>query len=138
MSIPFFLIEEAYLWASMSEPEMNHAWINRHNGQIYRTSAIGDSDEEPDDFDADHWVQLPYKRDLDLGKYLVFRFAETLTATQEADIKGFFRSKGAYRRFRGYLTQNGILESWYAFENAATDTALRAWTKENGISISPD
>ena len=58
---------------------------------------MGDNfDEEPDAFGLERWVKLPHKLDLDLGKYLVFRFAELLTDQQEADIKDCFRSKGGY------------------------------------------
>ena len=139
MSIPFSSIEDAFLWASMDQPGMHHAWINRNTGQAYCTTEMGDNfDEEPEDFAEGHWIPLPHKHDLDLGRDLAFRFVENLTDKQEQDVKSFFRSKGAYRRFRHYLQQNGILDSWYAFEQNATNTALRVWAEENGIPISPN
>jgi len=78
---------------------------------------------------------IPHKNDLDLGSRLALRFAEEELPGQYQIIERFFRSRGAYARFKELLAAHGCLDKWFAFEAAATETALRDWCTENGVEV---
>lgn len=42
---------------------------------------------------------------------------------------------GAYARFKDLLVRRKALGQWHAFENAATERALRQWCDENGVVV---
>ena len=44
-------IEDAFLFVSMSPPHEHYAYLNKETGESYYVSALGDSDELPDDLD---------------------------------------------------------------------------------------
>lgn len=49
--------------------------------------------------------------------------------------KAFFRSRGAYARFKQLLESEGVLEKWYQFEEESVEQALRDWCAENSIQL---
>lgn len=136
MTISYGDLEDAILWASVDFVD-TEAWINRVTGQIYY---VGDDSipeqEEPADLHTENWIQVPHKNLLDLGSRLVFEFAETLHSDQHDEIRFIFRRKGAYRRFRNYLTAIGQLDNWYAFEAKITRARLLSWAEQNQIQVS--
>jgi hypothetical protein len=115
----------------------NEAFVSKATGQVYLRGDYADEKAEiPDDLDdADLYVALPTKRDLDLGGRLVDRFAEEIAPQHADDIRDVFSGKGAYRRLKSYLERRGLLERWYAFENAEEEMGLRKWCAENGIVL---
>ena len=42
------------------------------------------------------------------------------------------RGKGAFKRFRYVAEENGLLQKWYDFKNAAEENTIREWCKDNG------
>lgn len=137
MSIKFGDIEDAFLFVSMSSYEDNCAYIDVKNGKvIYRSESdemdeIGD--EEPD---WESMVEIPHKNDLDLGQQLVFDFVEAHLPNEYDRVRGMFRGRGAYGRFKDFLASKGQLETWYDFENKREQEALRSWCEENQIPLS--
>lgn len=81
------------------------------------------------------YVHLPSKYNLDLGKVLVMDFADTVP-DQYDEIRAIFSSRGAYGRFRSFLTKNHLLDQWYAFEERKKREALVGWCKENDLEVS--
>lgn len=49
------------------------------------------------------------------------------------EVAGYFARRGGYARCNALLRSDGMLEQWYAYEEAATDAALRSWCSEHGI-----
>jgi hypothetical protein len=49
--------------------------------------------------------------------------------------QAFFRSRGAYARFKRLLESEGVLEKWYKFEAESVEKALRGWCAENDIQL---
>src|SRR4030095_15292984 len=99
---------------------------------------VGDVDEElPDDIDDDEkYIQVPDKRALDLGKPLVMDFARAVLLPQDIDdVRGMFRKRGAYAKFKGLLARRRALDQWHEFERDATERALREWCMENSIEL---
>lgn len=109
----------------------------KKTGKIfYHSELVDDLDELPDDVgDSDKFLQIPDKRELDLGKPLVLDFAREFLVDDFEDVRQFFAQKGAYARFKGLLERRGALDQWYAFEAKAEERALRAWCELNRIEL---
>jgi hypothetical protein len=90
----------------------------------------------PDDLEtSDRYVALPHKNDLDLGKDLVLGFVARELPNQYARVEGFFRRRGACRRFKEMLESEGVIERWFAFEAESQENALRDWCLENHFRL---
>ena len=136
MNMKYSDIEDAFLFVSAAPPFEHEAYLNKETGEAYYVSALGDSDELPDDLeDNEKYVSVPHKNDLTLGRDLVFDFISADLPSEFGRVRGFFNRAGAYARFKDLLESKGLLEVWYEFERKATETALRAWCKENSIGL---
>ena len=51
------------------------------------------------------------------------------------DIRDIFSRRRAYQKFRSLLARRGAIDRWHAFENKATEQALRDWCELHGIEI---
>jgi len=137
MKIKYSDIELAYEFVSAEKPFMHTAILSKSEGKIYYHSEMGDNFEEmPENiYGNDDYIEVPHKNDLDLGKRLVWRFVEKEIPGLKDKIRGFFSRKGAYSRYKAFLEQIGLLETWYEFESSETQKALREWCEENEIEI---
>ena len=115
----------------------HHAYVSLETGAIYWVSELNPLEEEvPDDLgESDRYLAIPHKNDLDLGSNLALRFAAEELPESYSRVDGFFLHRGAYRRFKEFLTAAGCLDKWYAFEAESTDRALRNWCDENDIQV---
>jgi hypothetical protein len=115
----------------------HNAYICVDTGEIYCHSLSAGLEEEedlPEDLEtSDHYISLPHKNDLGLGRRLALTFVAQELPDEYDAVAGFFRRQGAYGRFKALLHARGMLEQWYEFENRATEEALLAWCEENGI-----
>ncbi|MCY3750980.1 MAG: hypothetical protein OXG54_06225, partial [Gammaproteobacteria bacterium] len=84
------------------------------------------------------YIQIPHKRELDLGRKLVLRFVEQELPGDIDYVSRMFRKAGAYSRFKDVLERRGMLEKWYEYEVTATEKALREWCEFNSIEIKKD
>ncbi|MDJ0818752.1 MAG: UPF0158 family protein [Desulfobacterales bacterium] len=136
MAILFDDIENAFLFVSMDQKFLHNAYLCKETGQIFYTSELGDSDELPDDIDdTEKYITIPHKNDLDLGKALVFDFTSEYIPDELDRIYDFFRSRGAYSRYKDYLSRIGLLDKWYKFENERQTTTIKEWCRNNSIEI---
>jgi hypothetical protein len=132
----FSEIEDALLFVSSAPYGQNSAVINRETGQILYRSEMADIDEFPDEeADPDSYCSIPHKNDLDLGQRLVFSFASERLAGEYDRVRDMFRRRGAYGRFKDLLTEKGLLEEWYEFENEREREALMVWCRENDVRL---
>ena len=72
-------LRSAYEWLNFAVSEGNAAYVCRDTGAFFLTSDLdpGSTGPLPDDLGTSgRYVGIPDKRDLDLGKTLVFRFVE--------------------------------------------------------------
>ena len=122
-------------FVSAAAPSEHAAYICLDTGQIY-SQAVGLEEEEdlPEDLEiADRYIAVPHRNDLDLGRRLALAFADQELPGDYDTVAGFFRRRGAYGRFKDLLQARGKLQSWYEFEDRATEKALLAWCEVNGI-----
>jgi hypothetical protein len=130
-------LRDALEFVSSGDLYENSAYIYRDTGKIYWLSDGVELDEDvPDDLeDSDHYIAIPRKTDLDLGRNLVLSFIGQELPGEFATVAGYFRRKGAYARFKDLLARRGMLDKWYGYEDDATQQALRRWCEENGIQL---
>ena len=130
---------DAFELVSASAAFESRAFICTDTGVIYCTSDTLELDEEvPEDLDtSDRYIAIPHKSDLNLGRDMVLSFVDQTLPDDYGAVAGFFRSKGAYSRFKQLLESRGALEVWFTFEAHAVEVALRQWCEENRIKPHP-
>ena len=130
-------LRTTFEFVSSGAPLEHSAYICVDTGKIYCHSLSAGLEEEedlPKDLEtSDHYIALPHKNDLGLGRRLALAFVAQELSDESDTVAGFFRRRGAYGRFKALLHARGMLEQWYEFENRAMEGALLAWCKENGI-----
>ncbi len=136
--LDFDELESALYWVSGALPFENSAFVSRATGQIYWISEESEGDAEiPDGIDdGTLYIAVPHKNDLDLGRSLVFEFADEYLPDSIQKVHAMFSKRGAYSRFKDLLEYKGLLERWYEFERHATEKALNEWARENGFELS--
>jgi len=129
-------IHDAFFYVSSAEYGMHKAFLCLDNGEIYFRSEWDDpKDEDEDEFECDHFIEIPHKNDLNLGQALVIEFAEEHLPGDLGLVQRLFARRGAYRRFKELLEERGLLQTWYDYENTSQKEALREWIQENGIEL---
>jgi len=135
MAVSYDDLENAFFFVSMDQPYLHNAYLCKETGQIFYTSEMGDSDELPEDIEDDKYVAIPHQNDLDLGRELVFDFTAKYLPDQLDRVDTFFRSRGAYSRFKDLLEKQGHLDRWHAFEDERQTAELKKWCLENDIEL---
>jgi hypothetical protein len=130
----------AFEFVGASNTGENQVFLCKQTGELHwHSDSLGDLDELPDDIDDDDkYVQLPDKRELDLGKSLVFDFVGQFLPDDFDEVQRIFNRKGAYARYKDLLVRRGALDRWYAFEEKAEEDALRKWCELNSIEINDE
>jgi hypothetical protein len=137
MPVSFQEIRDAFDFVSASSLGEHQAFLCIQSGKIYWHSDLSDLDEElPEDIEDDEkYLEIPDKRELDLGKPLVSDFARQVLPEDFDEVREIFRRRGAYARFKDLLVRRRVLEQWYDFEEKATVRALREWCELNSIEL---
>ena len=136
MPIKFSDFEDAFLFVNMGEMHTYTAFLCKKTGKIFYIPDAGDSDELPEDIDdTEKYLTIPHKNDLELGKALVFEFTSEYIPEELDRIYAYFRSRGAYSRYKDFLNEKGILDKWYKFEDKRQRAALIEWCQDNSIEI---
>ena len=130
----------AFEFVSASNTDEHQACLCKQTGKLYWQSDSSDELEElPDDIDDEEkYIQIPDKRELDLGKPLVFDFVRQFLPDDFDEVQRIFSRKGAYARFKDLLVRRGTLDQWYGFESKAEESALRRWCDLNSIEVSDE
>lgn len=116
------------------------AFVCRQTGKIYYQTEGLDSEDIDDELPNDigneaKYIPLPDKRDLDLGKSLVLAFAREFLPDDFDEVRYFFSKRGAYPKFKALLARRGAIDRWHAYEDEATEQALREWCELHEIQV---
>ena len=86
----------AFKFVSLGQPYEHEAVLCRKTGKfLWHTESFDGADEWPDDADDDEkYLAIPHKKELDLGKPLVFAFAEEFLPDEFGEIRRMFREEG--------------------------------------------
>ena len=137
VTVSFDELFDACEWVASGEAAAMdcEAYINRETGQIHWCGE-GIDEEPPEDIeDGTLYIAVPRKQELHLGRSLALRFVEEHLPRSIETVHGFFRRPGAFSRFKALLAGAGQLDAWHAYEEAATENALREWCEENGFVL---
>jgi hypothetical protein len=127
----------AFEFVSAGSTREHQVFLCKPTGKLYWHSDSPDElDELPDDIeDGEKYVQIPDRRELDLGRPLVFDFVRQFLPDDFNAVQRIFSRKGAYARFRDLLIRRGTLDQWYGFESKAEEDTLRRWCDLNSIEV---
>lgn len=130
-------LEAALHWVSASAPFENAAYISKATGEVFYSSSGSDTgDELPHDYeDATLYWTVPHKNALDLGSRLAYRFTEERLPEHRREVHDIFRHRGAYGKFKILLERLRLLDAWFEFERAETESALCGWANEEGMLV---
>ena len=130
----------AFEFVGVGSTGEHRVFLCKQTGKLYWHSDSSDElDELPDDiYDDEKYVQIPDKRELDLGKPLVFDFVRQFLPDDLDEVQRIFSRRGAYARFKDLLIRNCTLDQWYGFESKAEEDALRSWCNLNSIEVSDE
>src|SRR5450631_2237936 len=83
----------------------HQAFLCKQSGKLYCHSDLCDDlDILPDDIDdGEKFLQIPDKKELDLGKPLALDFARQFLPGDFDTVRQFFSGSGAYARFKNLL-----------------------------------
>jgi uncharacterized protein UPF0158 len=140
MPVSFEEIRNALEFVSAGGLGEHQAFLCLRTGKIYWHSDLSELDEPEDELpedieDDEKYLEIPDKRELDLGKPLALDFARQVLPEDLEEVQLIFRRRGAYARFKHLLAQRRVLEQWYDFEEKATVRALREWCELNSIAL---
>ncbi|RVH36078.1 UPF0158 family protein [Sinorhizobium meliloti] len=115
----------------------NAAYLCKETGKIHwHWDSADDVDVLPGDVeDSKKYIPIPDKREIDLGKPLVLEFARHHLPDDYDKVREIFSRAGAYARFKDLLAHRHATARWYAFEQKATEIALRTWCEDNHIEV---
>src|SRR5437879_13859612 len=94
-------ILEAFEFVSADSTGEHQAFLCRQSGKVYWYVESSDDElsELPDDIDdREKYVQIPGKKELDLGKQLVLEFVRQTQPSDMDEGQRLFWAKGAYAR----------------------------------------
>ena len=91
-AVLFDKILEAFEFVSFGPAEEHHAYLCLETGKIYWHSELGDDEEElPEDIDdAERYLVIPHKNDLNLGKNLAIDFVEEVLPDATSEVERMF------------------------------------------------
>ena len=135
MKIKYEDLELAYEFSSMSFPDDHSAYICKNTGKIYYDSDASEDELPEDIYLDDNYLKLPGKLDLDLGKFLVFRFVEAFLPLHLNEVYKIFRRKGAYSRYNAFLRRLNCTDKWYEYEESEKRSELLGWCKINELDV---
>jgi len=135
MPIKLSELLDAFAFVNFSDSG-NEAYVDRRTGHIYWRSDTADVEEElPEDIDSDHYLAVPDRRELGLGKRLAVNFAYEHLPDDARDVEAIFSRKGAYGRFKDLLSRRGAVDRWHAFSDQAEQAALREWCESEELEV---
>jgi hypothetical protein len=127
----------AFEWVSSGETSGvdAEAYISKTDGRIYYVGEGVDDDGPADLDDDEQYFSVPTSADLDLGRSLMFRFADAHLPDHTEEVRGFFRNRGAYGKAKDLLARAGQLDAWHKYEREEVLRSLEEWCEETGIEL---
>jgi len=111
------------------------ALVARDTGMIHLLNDEYMDEEAPLPADLegdDRYVVVPPAGTLGIGDELVFRFAASHLAGDQATVRDLFRERDT-EGFARLLKERGAGEAWDSFRKEETGALLRRWCEEHGL-----
>jgi len=113
------------------------ALVSRETGMIHLLNDDYMDEEAPLPSDApggDAYVVVPPAGSLGIGDELVFRFAASHLAGDQATVRELFKD-GDEDGFLRLLDERGAGEQWKRYRSEETHAVLRRWCGEHGLQV---
>jgi hypothetical protein len=111
------------------------SYVSRSTGETHLVAPDHDL-PPPDDLDtSDDYLCLPDRRDLNLGRNMVFDFVQETMPDEWETVRAIFSRRGAYARFKDLLGYRNMTEAWHRYEETRTYVALRTWCQAEGLEV---
>lgn len=138
LTVNYSDLSNAFEFVSSDSLGVNNAYICADSGTIYWASSLIDLEEDiPEDLESsDRYIAVPHKNEFNLGQSLALAFVDKEIPYDYNTVAGYFRKRGAYRRFKELLQSQGLIDKWFEFESNASNTALMEWCQDNEIQLS--
>jgi hypothetical protein len=139
MAVSIQKIVEAVDFVSATPDFGNQAILHIPTGELIYYSEYGNIEEQlPENIDEGSYLELPSKRDLGLGKPLPLSFAYRHLSEEDVEQTcAIYRPRVAHAKFKVLLVDRGLLDEWYAYEEAALTSAVgvlyRAFDRYKGL-----
>ena len=118
----------------------SYAYVCTVTGKVWVTGfddeSLEDQDLASDLSDNPQYIMAPDKREMDLGRDLVFKFIGEELPNELERVYGFFRRRGAYGKYKRLLEQHQLLEQWHGHEEQEVERALERWCEANSLCFS--
>lgn len=107
VTVQFSELLDAFQFVGTGAPYESSAFVNLDTGAIHCTSSVIELEEKvPENLEtSDRYIAVPHKNDLDLGRNLALSFVEQQLPADYKAAADFFRSRGAYSRFKDLLAE---------------------------------
>ena len=136
-SITWFDLQLSLDFADAGQKYDGGAWFNRKTGELWTCGdGIWGPQEPAEDLNqSPDFVPAPNSHDLRLGVPLAMDFAYARLPDQVEEIRALFHRKGGWRNFRTLIARQNVEQEWFAWQDAATEKALREWAAEEGFEV---
>jgi enoyl-CoA hydratase len=131
-------LERTYQFVSGSPDEQHRAFLSKRTGKLHWHSDVPGEEREqlPADIDdPQKYIQIPHKKDFNLGKPLLLGFVRRFLPDDIERVLEIFKRRDAYVRFKDLLVQRQVLDRWHTFEAKMEEGALRQWCEANSIKL---
>ena len=135
MKVKYSDLEMALEFASADYLGNDGAYLCLKTGAIHYDTDCLDEEIPNDLHDEDKYIQIPSKREFDLGKSMALRFAGEKIPDDLDSVYSMFRKRGAYRRFKDLVERRDMLEEWYEFSASEVKKELMNWCEEIGVEV---
>lgn len=129
-------IEDAISFSDLSFGR-GSAYFDPSRNAIYLKGSELEEDQAliPADVNWEACIIIPGEKQLDLGRALVERFVREFRPDDYEQIRSFFSRRGAYRRFRQWTVDAGLLDFWHAYRARSEREAIVAWCADKHIPL---
>lgn len=136
MKIKYQDLEYGFIFVNAEEFD-RVAYLDRQTGKIYTPVEGANNPEKlPEDVEGEErYLNIPEKKDLDLGIGLIMKFVSEYLPDSEDKVARMFSSREAHSKYESHLEHIGMLAKWQEFEGRAIEQALRNWCAKNNIEI---
>ena len=135
MTIKYSDLDFAYEFSSMDSSSIEGVYLSKKTGKIFYDSDNIDEPLPEDIFESEEYVALPSKIELGLGNELVYTYVKVNIPEYYDQVLLYFKSKGAYQKYKTLLHRIGKLDHWYDYEEKIKQKELLLWCKENKIEV---
>lgn len=136
ISVEYSEIELAIDFVGDGEGYGNMAFVDAMTGDLIWESDEFLDEDSPKRVSGRDYIEIPSRRELGVSSRSAVEFARrSLDAQGYETVDAMFRKRGAYRRFKDYLDEIGMLDRWHEYEAQQLRALVEDWAEEQSIEL---